>query len=120
MALSESKTFIAVAGNIGTGKTTLTRLLGERFSWIPKYESVSDNPYLADFYADMPRWSFTLQVYFLTHRFQTHQAISLGNDSAIQDRSIYEDAHIFARSHFESGIGWSELIPSFSGSFQYW
>jgi deoxyadenosine/deoxycytidine kinase len=100
----DSKIFIVLAGNIGTGKTTLTRMLSERFGWSPRYESVSDNPYLSDFYSDMSRWTFTLQVYFLTHRFKTHQNILNSTESAIQDRSIYEDAHIFARSHYESGI----------------
>jgi len=97
------KIFIAIAGNIGTGKTTLTRLLSERFGWNSHFESVSDNPYLADFYNDMARWSFPLQIYFLNHRFTAHQNVTHGADSAIQDRSIYEDANIFARNLFETG-----------------
>lgn len=95
--------FLVVAGNIGSGKTTLTRKLAERLNWRPHFESVTDNPYLSDFYGDMERWSFPLQVYFLTHRFNTHQEIEKGSASSIQDRSIYEDAHIFARALFEQG-----------------
>jgi deoxyadenosine/deoxycytidine kinase len=99
-----NKIFVAVAGNIGTGKTTLTRMLSERFGWQAHFESVSDNPYLSDFYSDMARWSFPLQIFFLNHRFQSHKKISLGSSSSIQDRSIYEDANIFARYHYEKGI----------------
>jgi len=95
--------FIAIAGNIGSGKTTLTKLLADRYHWDPYYESVSDNPYLVDFYADMRRWSLPLQVFFLSKRAQAHKNILKGNASAVQDRSIYEDAHIFARTLFEAG-----------------
>lgn len=93
-----SKYFIVIAGNIGSGKTTLTQLLAQRYRWEPHFEVVNDNPYLSDFYADMRRWSMQLQVFFLTQRFQAHQRIIRSNASAIQDRSIYEDAHIFARA----------------------
>ena len=93
--------FITIAGNIGSGKTTLARKLSERLGWHPRFESVQDNPYLKDFYQDMKRWSFPLQVYFLTHRFNTHRAIENSHATEIQDRSIYEDAHIFARALFE-------------------
>lgn len=95
--------FVVVAGNIGSGKTTLTKKLSERLGWKPHFESVQDNPYLADFYADMSRWSFPLQVYFLNHRFGTHKFIEESSASSIQDRSIYEDANIFARALFEQG-----------------
>ena len=95
--------FVVVAGNIGSGKTTLTKKLSERLGWKPHFESVQDNPYLADFYSDMSRWSFALQVYFLTHRFNTHKQIENLTASSIQDRSIYEDANIFARSLFDQG-----------------
>lgn len=95
--------FLVVAGNIGGGKTTLTKKLSERLAWKPYYESVSDNPYLSDFYADMSRWSFPLQIYFLTHRFKTHKIIETSGASCIQDRSIYEDANIFARALYEQG-----------------
>ena len=95
--------FVQHAGNIGSGKTTLTKKLSERLGWKPHFESVQDNPYLADFYSDMSRWSFPLQVYFLTHRFNTHKEIEVLPASSIQDRSIYEDANIFARSLFDQG-----------------
>lgn len=97
------KHFFVVAGNIGSGKTTLTQKLAQRLGWKPFFESVSDNPYLEDFYKDMGRWSFNLQIFFLTHRFNTHKIIENSPFSAIQDRSIYEDAHIFARALFETG-----------------
>ena len=100
---NHSKIFIAVAGNIGAGKTTLTRMLSQRFGWQPHFEAVVDNPYLVDFYKDMNRWSFPLQIFFLNNRFKAHQKIAQGTESAIQDRSIYEDANIFARNLNEQG-----------------
>lgn len=87
---------IAVAGNIGSGKTTLTRMLAHRYGWTPRYEPVDNNPYLDDFYADMPRWAFNLQIYFLNKRFQEVVEISKSKDTIIQDRTIFEDARIFA------------------------
>lgn len=87
---------IAIAGNIGSGKTTLTRMLAKRYGWTPKYESVDFNPYLEDFYADMKRWSFNLQIYFLNTRFKDVVDISRSSDTVVQDRTIYEDACIFA------------------------
>jgi deoxyadenosine/deoxycytidine kinase len=101
--LAREKIFIAIAGNIGTGKTTLTQMLSVRFGWMTHFEAVTDNPYLTDFYRDMSRWSFPLQIFFLTNRFQAHQKISGGTNSAVQDRSIYEDANIFARNLYEQG-----------------
>lgn len=98
-----NKLFIAIAGNIGTGKTTLTKKLADQYGWKAHFEAVQDNPYLADFYADMGRWSFPLQIFFLTHRFKVHKGISEQSASSIQDRSIYEDCHIFARNLYESG-----------------
>jgi len=92
-----TKKFVLVAGNIGAGKTSLTTRLGERLGWQTGYESVQDNPFLADFYGDMARWSFHLQVFFLGHRAQQHKDLFEHQNSAISDRSIYEDAHIFAR-----------------------
>lgn len=95
---------MAVAGNIGSGKSSLTRLLSGRFGWTPFYESVDENPYLSDFYADMRRWSFQLQVYFLSNRFRSHKSITEGPESVILDRVIYEDAEIFARNLYEIGM----------------
>ncbi|MCP4198229.1 MAG: deoxynucleoside kinase [Proteobacteria bacterium] len=93
-----TKRLVLVAGNIGTGKTSITERIGARMGWQSSYESVADNPYLADFYDDMRKWSFHLQVFFLGHRAQQHHALARHPQSAIADRSIYEDAHIFARS----------------------
>jgi deoxyadenosine/deoxycytidine kinase len=90
--------FIIVAGNIGVGKSTLVKLLCEKLSWQPFYEPETENPYLADFYQDMSRWSFQSQVFFLSRRLQIHHQISHYNGSVIQDRSIYEDAEVFARN----------------------
>lgn len=93
-----NKIFISIAGNIGSGKSSLTKLLAKKFNWIPYFESVSDNPYLKDFYADMSRWSFNLQIYFLAHRFKIHKEINDKLNSVVQDRSIYEDVEIFAEN----------------------
>ena len=98
-----TKRFVLVAGNIGAGKTSLTERLAARLGWRAAYESVTDNPYLADFYADMRTWSFHLQVFFLGHRAAQHQALAKDRQSAIIDRSIYEDAFIFARALNEMG-----------------
>lgn len=87
---------IAVVGNIGAGKTTLTELLAKNYGWQPQYESVDNNPYLEDFYGDMKRWSFNLQIFFLNSRFQQIMEIQKSNANIIQDRTIYEDAFIFA------------------------
>ena len=103
LSSGDNRHFVVVAGNIGSGKTTLTKKLSIRLGWKPFFESVQDNPYLADFYDNMSRWSFPLQVYFLNHRFNTHKNIESGLASSVQDRSIYEDANIFARALFEQG-----------------
>ena len=95
---------IAVAGNIGCGKTTLTRMLANRYGWTQRYESVADNPYLADFYADMKRWSFNLQIYFLNRRFMEVVEISKSDEYIIQDRTIFEDACIFAPNLHDQGM----------------
>lgn len=100
---STKSLFVAVAGNIGAGKSSLTRLLSERFGWKPYFESVDDNPYLPDFYADMNRWSFHLQIYFLANRFKHHKRMTESGEPVIQDRSIYEDAEIFARNLHDIG-----------------
>jgi len=95
---------IAVAGNIGSGKTTLTRILSKHYGWEPHFEDVDDNPYLNDFYADMQRWSFNLQVYFLNSRFSQILEIRKNNQTVIQDRTIYEDAYIFAPNLHSMGL----------------
>ena len=95
--------FITVAGNIGVGKSTLVRLLSDRLNWEPIYEVVTENPYLADFYSDMRRWSFHSQVYFLSRRLQQHHDLLQRDSSVIQDRSVYEDAEIFARNLYKQG-----------------
>ena len=95
---------IAVAGNIGSGKTTLTRLLSQHYGWEPKYEDVDVNPYLSDFYNDMQRWSFNLQVYFLNKRLQGIVDIRNSQLDVIQDRTIYEDARIFAPNLHAMGL----------------
>jgi deoxyadenosine/deoxycytidine kinase len=92
-----TKRLVLVAGNIGTGKTSLTERIGARLGWHTGYESVADNPYLSDFYGNMQAWSFHLQVFFLGHRAQQHLKLAANTLSAIADRSIYEDAYIFAR-----------------------
>ncbi|MBN1483369.1 MAG: deoxynucleoside kinase [Chloroflexia bacterium] len=95
---------VSIAGNIAAGKTTLTRLLAERLGWCAYYEQVLDNPYLPSFYADMARWSFHLQVYFFTHRFRTFQDMLAQDNSCVQDRTIYEDLEIFARTLNQQGF----------------
>ncbi len=95
---------IAIAGNIGCGKTTLTTMLAKRYGWEPFFESVEDNPYLADYYADMKRWSFNLQVYFLNKRFRDVVEISRSEKTIIQDRTIFEDARIFAPNLHQMGM----------------
>ncbi len=95
--------FIGIAGNIGVGKTTFTDIVSENNGWHPFYESVMDNPYLSDFYGDMKRWSFNLQIYFLHHRFRNHVKMSNLSKGVMQDRTIYEDVEIFAKNLHEMG-----------------
>jgi len=95
---------IAIAGNIGAGKTTLAELLSKHYKWIPQFEDTENNPYLLDFYEDMPRWSFNLQIYFLNNRLNRLLEIQRGTETIIQDRTIYEDAHIFAPNLHEMGL----------------
>lgn len=97
------KKFVAIAGNIGVGKSTLVDMLCRHMDWEPFYEPVTENPYLADFYADMDRWAFHSQVFFLTHRLRAHYRLSQHPNSVVQDRSLYEDAEIFARNLFVQG-----------------
>ena len=94
---------IAIAGNIGSGKTTLTKMLAAHYGWTPKFESVDFNPYLSDFYADMERWSFNLQVYFLNKRFKDVVDISRCEDVIIQDRTLFEGVHIFVANNYAMG-----------------
>ena len=108
---------IAIAGNIGSGKTTLTRMLAGHFHWTPKYESVDFNPYLADFYNDMERWSFNIQIFFLNKRFLDVVEISKHEDIVIQDRSIYEDACIFAPNLHNMGLMSTRDFENYSSLF---
>lgn len=101
--MRSAKRFVLVAGNIGTGKTSLTERLGQQLGWQTAFESVADNPYLADFYADMRSWAFHLNIFFLGHRAEQHLLLARSGQSAIIDRSIYEDAEIFARAAMELG-----------------
>jgi deoxyadenosine/deoxycytidine kinase len=96
--------YVAIAGNIGAGKSALTAVLADYFGWEPVFERVDDNPYLADFYADMQRWAFNLQVFFLSSRFRHQKAIEAAPGPVVQDRSIYEDVEIFARNLHEMGL----------------
>jgi deoxyadenosine/deoxycytidine kinase len=96
--------YIAIAGNIGAGKTTLCTQLGKRFGWEVHYESTEDNPYLSDFYNDMHRWSFNLQIFFLNSRYRQILQILSGQNTVIQDRTIYEDAYIFAPNLHDMGL----------------
>lgn len=120
-----SKRFVAVAGNIGAGKSSLTETLSEYFDWEAFFERVDDNPYLADFYEDMHRWSFNLQVFFLSSRFRHQKHIESVPHSIVQDRSIYEDAEIFARNLHEMGlmskrdyVNYTELFSIMTGYLQ--
>jgi deoxyadenosine/deoxycytidine kinase len=104
MAKAKKAKHIAIAGNIGAGKTTLTEMLSKHYRWIPHFEDVDHNPYLMDFYEDMPRWSFNLQIYFLNSRLRQLVEIQQGTETVIQDRTIYEDANIFAPNLHEMGL----------------
>lgn len=104
MAKAKKARHIAIAGNIGAGKTTLTEMLSKHYRWIPHFEDVDHNPYLMDFYEDMPRWSFNLQIYFLNSRLRQLVEIQQGSETVIQDRTIYEDANIFAPNLHEMGL----------------
>lgn len=108
---------IAVAGNIGSGKTTLTRLLAKNYGWTPKYEDVDFNPYLTDFYNDMQRWSFNLQIYFLNRRFEDIVDISKSQEHVIQDRTIYEDACIFAPNLHSMGLMTTRDFENYTSLF---
>ena len=115
--------FIGVAGNIGVGKSTFTGIVGKHFELEEYYESVIDNPYLEDFYVDMGRWSFNLQIYFLQHRFSGHIEIAKGSIGVIQDRTIYEDVEIFARNlhemKFMSKRDWNTYCDLFNNMTRF-
>lgn len=108
---------IAIAGNIGSGKTTLTKLLAKHYGWSPRFEPVDNNPYLDDFYSDMERWSFNLQVYFLNKRFKEVVEISRSTDTIVQDRTIFEDARIFAPNLHEMGMMSDRDFANYSDLF---
>lgn len=116
MAKTKKPKHIAIAGNIGAGKTTLTEILSKHYKWIPQFEDVDHNPYLNDFYDDMPRWSFNLQIFFLNNRLNQLLYIDKGTETVIQDRTIYEDAHIFAPNLHEMGL---MSKRDFSNYFQF-
>jgi len=109
---------IAIAGNIGSGKTTLTRLLSKHYGWQPKYEEVDNNPYLADFYNDMQRWAFNLQIFFLNQRFKSIVDIQLNYKPVVQDRTIYEDARIFAPNLHSMGLMSSRDFENYEALFE--
>ena len=109
---------IAGSGNIGVGKTTLTKVLAKNFNWQPHYESVEDNPYLDNFYTDMQRWAFNLQIYFLNSRFGQLKEIQNSGKNIIQDRTIYEDAHIFAPNLHSMGLMNARDFNNYSSLFQ--
>jgi deoxyadenosine/deoxycytidine kinase len=109
---------IAIAGNIGAGKTTLTRLLAKHFKWEAHYEDVETNPYLNSFYEDMQRWSFNLQIYFLNSRFRQVVEIRNSGKTVIQDRTIYEDAYIFAPNLHEMGLMPSRDFDNYQSLFE--
>ena len=95
--------YIAIAGNIGAGKTTLTKMLAKYYGWEPRFESVSFNPYLEDYYGDIKRWAFCLETYFLKERYKDMQAVQRAGHTIVQDRSIYEGVYVFVRNNYERG-----------------
>lgn len=108
---------IAIVGNIGAGKTTLTQLLANHLKWEPQFEAVEDNPYLEDFYSDMKRWSFNLQIFFLNSRFRHIVDLQTRNINIIQDRTIYEDAYIFAENLYDMGLMSERDFSNYSNIF---
>ena len=108
---------IAIAGNIGSGKTTLTKMLAQRYGWTPRFEPVDNNPYLDDFYRDMNRWAFNLQIYFLNKRFKEVVEIANSTETIIQDRTIFEDARIFAPNLHDQGFMSDRDFQNYSDFF---
>lgn len=117
MAKKKVLKHIAVAGNIGAGKTTLTAILAKHYKWTPHFEDIEHNPYLIDFYEDMHRWSFNLQVYFLNTRLKQLEEIANGKNTVIQDRTIYEDAYIFAPNLYDMGLMNKRDFENYSSLF---
>jgi len=118
MAKAKKPKHIAVAGNIGAGKTTLTELLSKHYRWIPQFEDVDHNPYLFDFYEDMPRWSFNLQIFFLNSRLNQLLEINRGTETVVQDRTIYEDANIFAPNLHAMGLMTTRDFENYQSLFE--
>jgi deoxyadenosine/deoxycytidine kinase len=112
------KTYVVLAGNIGAGKSTLVRMMCDRLGWVPYYEPVAENPYLADFYADMKRWAFHSQVFFLTWRARAHHALQEIKRPVAQDRSFYEDAEVFARAQYRQGAMSQREWDTYRGLYQ--
>lgn len=109
---------IAIVGNIGAGKTTLTELLANHLNWAPQFEAVDDNPYLEDFYSDMKRWAFNLQIFFLNSRFRHIVKLQQQETNIIQDRTIYEDAYIFAENLYDMGLMSARDFENYSNIFE--
>lgn len=118
MVLKKEIKHIAIAGNIGSGKTTMTSLIAKHYKWIPHFEDADDNPYLNDFYEDMPRWAFNLQIYFLNNRFHQILKIRQGKETVVQDRTIYEDAYIFAPNLYAMGLMSKRDFDNYFSLFQ--
>ncbi|MBO6082480.1 MAG: deoxynucleoside kinase [Bacteroidales bacterium] len=108
---------IGIAGNIGSGKTTLTRMLSEYYGWTPKYEAVSYNPYLEDYYKDIPRWSFNLEMYFLEQRFKDVLEIARSKDVIIQDRTLFEGVYVFVANNYQMGNLSQRDFDTYMGMF---
>ena len=109
---------IAIAGNIGSGKTTLTNMLARHYGWTPKFEAVTYNPYLEDYYTDIPRWSFCLETYFLTQRFKDVMEIARSSETIIQDRSIFEGVYVFAANNYAMGNLSQRDFDTYMGLFE--